>query len=282
MENKNKPIVALCYDFDMTLSPKNMQEFGLFQNMGLNEKDFFEDENVFIKEKKVDRALAFMFKLIQKSKKQGKIITKQDLINCGKNIEFYPGVETWFKRINEFAEKNDVIVEHYVISAGLEEIVEACSIAKEFKQIYASRYIYDENDIPFWPAYAINYTSKTQYLYRINKGVLEKESDSVNEKFADETKRIPFSNMLYFGDSFTDIPCMAITKKSGGYAIGVYDDLETPKTKMQKLIKEGRINFFAPTDYTENSQLDIIVKDIILKIKYDHSLKNVTNQLLSE
>ena len=158
-----------------------------------------------------------------------------------------------------------VIVEHYIISSGLKEMIEGTSVAKAgaFEKIYASSFMFDDKDVPVWPAQVINYTNKTQFLFRISKGVLDVNDFGVNEYFAPEDIRVPFRNMVYIGDSDTDIPCMKLVNSYGGHSIGVYNNETQDTSKVCRMFCENRIRYFAPADYTEGSSLDTLIKAII-------------------
>lgn len=261
MENK---IIAICYDFDKTLSPLNMQEQGFIQDCGMSVGDFWQDTFEFIVKNQVESNLAYMFKMIEKSNGW---LTKDKLFSYGKNIKLFCGLESWFDRINEYGNKCGITIEHYVISSGIKEIIEGTSIAKKLKKIYAGSFCYDENGVANWPAQVINYTNKTQFLFRIEKGVLNALDDSVNDRCVIGQERVPFSNVVYIGDSDTDIPCMSLVKNLGGISIGVYNKETLDKSKIFKMIKDERISSFAPADYTENSELDNMIKQIIDRIK---------------
>ena len=156
-------------------------------------------------------------------------------------------------------------VEHYIISSGLTDIIKGTSIAKEFKKIYACTYAYDEKGRILWPSRVVNYTMKTQYLFRISKGVLDVNDPAVNDYFPPEEIRVPFTNMVYIGDSETDIPCMKLVNTYGGYSIGVYDPVTGDKRRVLKLMDENRIGYYAPADYTEGSDMDQLIRSIIDK-----------------
>lgn len=265
-----KPIIAICYDVDKTLSSTgSLQENNFFKALNLSCEEFYKNVDDVTDETKMERTSGYMYSMIKEAKKAGVLPTKDLIIEDGKKAKFYNGVETWFKRINDYAKKNGVIVEHYIISANIKEVLENMSISHEFKKIYASSFVYDENNVAIWPAQIVNYTYKTQFLYRIKKGILDENDSTINNRSS--KKRIPFNNMIYIGDSFTDIPCMAITAENGGYAIGVYDD-PAKINHVKQLIKDKRIQYFALADYSENSKIEKIVQNIILKIKASSNL----------
>ena len=221
----------------------------------------------------MDQNLAYMFKMMEAAEGQV-LFTKDSLKRYGAQVRLFPGVESWFQRIRKYGEEHGVIVEHYIISSGLKEMIEGTTIANEFEKIYASSFLYNEKGVAKWPTQVVNYTNKTQFLFRIEKGVLDINDLGVNEAFAPENIRVPFRNMVYIGDSDTDIPCMKVVNSNGGYSIGVYNADIQDKAKVYKMMREGRIRYFAPSDYSEGSQLDELVKAIIDR--------TVTNEKLEE
>jgi hypothetical protein len=269
-----KPTIALCYDFDKTLSPKDMQEYGYLEKLNMKADDFWEERRLISEKHFSEQILTYMYLTMKKYREKNILLTRQDFIDNGKKIELFKGVEDWFKRINDFSDELGVNVEHYILSSGILPMIEGSKIAKEFKAIFACDFIYDEEGKPIWPAQAVNYTTKTQFLFRISKGILDIRDDSVN--FPQKEKHVAFSNIIYIGDSATDIPCMRLAVKGGGHAIGVYDPNKPRPDQLLKLVETNRINFFAPADYSKNSLLDSIVKEIILKIKYSDSLNTHT------
>ena len=269
---ENRPVVAICYDFDKTLSPDNMQAQGFIQKVKYNIEEFWTESNNLAEENGMDQNLAWMYMMIKKA--EGKtLMTKESLMEYGAEVELFNGVKDWFKRIGKFGVENDVIVEHYIISSGLKEMIEGTSVANEFERIYASSFYFNSNGVAEWPAQVINYTGKTQFLFRIEKGVLDVNDQGVNDNFAPDKVRVPFRNMIYIGDSDTDIPCMKLVNSYGGHSIGVYDAKERDKAKVYKMMRENRIRYFAPADYTEGSNLDGLVKDIIIRTASNEKLE---------
>ena len=265
LKKEERPVLALCYDFDRTLSPDDMQAQGFIQSVGEDVKEFWKQSNELSEKNDMDMNLAYMLTMVKKAK--GKFyVTKKALAEYGAKIKLYDGVEGWFGRINEYGESRGIIVEHYIISSGLKEMIEGTAIAGEFKKIYASAFMYDEYGVPEWPAQTINYTNKTQFLFRIEKGCLNiNDHEGVNEYIPPENIRVPLRNIVYFGDSDTDIPCMKLVNSYGGHSIGVYDKASGNKEKVYRLINNDRIRYFAPADYTEGSEIDCLVKAIINK-----------------
>lgn len=264
---EDKPVLAICYDFDKTLSPDDMQAQGYIQSVYDGDvQTFWKESNDLAEENGMDTNLAYMYKMVEEA--HGRIVfTRDKLEDYGADVTLFPGVEEWFERVKQYGKENGVIVEHYIISSGLKEMIEGTSIAKAgaFERIYASSFMYDKKGVAVWPAQAINYTNKTQFLFRIEKGVLDVNDSRVNDYFAPEDIRVPFRNIVYIGDSATDIPCMKLVNAYGGHSIGVYSNDTLDKSKVFKMLGDNRIKYFAPADYTENSELDKLVKAIIVR-----------------
>lgn len=261
--------IALLYDFDFTLARGYMQSFGLMQEFGFKDiKAFYKANEMLCRDSDMDICLSMMGGLLVLAKQHNKKITKDYLRNFGKDVEYYDGVLEWFDKINAIGAEYGYEIEHYIISSGLKEIVEGSVIADKFKRIYSNFFAYDEKGEAFWPSQVVNYTSKTQYIFRIRKNVLDdlKSLDKVNQKYED-SEVLPFSNMIYFGDSETDIPSFKVIKNSGGMSICVYDkDSEASKKTAQKCLIEGRVNYFTAADYREGSDLYNLVKEYIINI----------------
>lgn len=273
---ENSPVVAICYDFDKTLSPDNMQAQGYIQAVGYDIPDFWQRSNSLATDNEMDENLAYMY--MMKHESEGKVLfTKDRLAKYGANVQLFPGVTEWFERIRQYAREKGVIVEHYIISSGLKEMIEGTSVAKAgaFEKIYASSFYYNEKGVAVWPAQVVNYTNKTQYLFRIEKGVLDINDPAVNESFSPEEMRVPFRNMIYIGDSDTDIPCMKLVSSYGGHSIGVYDAKTMDKTKVYRMMRDKRIKYFAPANYTEDTELDHLVKSIINRTAANEALETL-------
>ncbi len=261
----DKPTIAIMYDFDKTLCTKNMQEYAFLPKVGATPKDFWEDADRLAEEKKMDRVLAYMYLMLDKSRTAHKSIRREDFVELGTALEFYPGVETWFEHINGVGKDLGVEVEHYIISSGLREIIEGSKIYKNFKEVFACEFLYDENDIACWPKNAVNYTTKTQFLFRINKGILDiSNDDALNRYIVEDERPVPFRNMIYIGDGLTDVPCMRLVKLNGGFSIAVYKDDVTKTAKA--LLDDDRVNYVSEADYNVGSDLDIVVSSVISKM----------------
>lgn len=264
-----KPIVAILYDFDSTLAKSDMQNFGFIPSLGMTPAEFWGKTTEYANETGMERTLSYLYMMVKMTREKGIKMTKDWLKEQGKAIEFFPGVLQWFERINKFGEETGVKIEHYLVSSGNKEIVDGTPIAKEFKKIYACEFLFDaETKEPIWPRLSINFTQKTQYFYRVSKGVLDAFDDSgVNEK---KDLRIPKQNIVYIGDGMTDIPAMVIVKNAGGKSIAVYPSGKAEK--IEPLVQEGRVNYAALADYRENKQLDKIIKLIIQSAKLNGEL----------
>lgn len=263
---KNTKKFALIYDFDKTLSKRNMQDYGFMQSLKLDSGKFWQECDLIKHKHLMDGNLAYMFHMLSKCKECGVKLTKSFLKKCGKSVELLPGVTTWFDRINAFGKKHGFEIEHYLVSSGLKEIVEGTPIAKYFKEIYACSFLF-QNGEAVWPARAIDYTEKTQFLYRINKGILSAIDPSINDNMPHEERPIPFTNMIYIGDSDTDIPCMRLVMKSGGNAIAVFQEDEKHIEYLQNLMKNNKVNYITKANYEKDSSLEQLVKDIIENLK---------------
>ncbi len=271
-----KPIVAILYDFDSTLSSSDMQNFGLIPAMGMTPAEFWGATTRFTEETGCEKILSYLYMEMKIAKEKGIKLTRKWLREQGKNIQFFPGVTSWFQRINDYGKEHGVRVEHYLVSSGNKEIVEGCEIAKEFKVMYGCEFIFDkQTGEAIWPKLAINYTQKTQYFFRISKGVYDANDDiGVNEKKPD--RRIPYSNMVYIGDGMTDIPSMIIVKNNGGKSIAVYP--EGKEDKVQDLYSDGRVNYVCAANYKEGSNLEKVMKLIIQGVQINDQLRSQENK----
>lgn len=272
---KKKPVVAIMYDFDKTLCTKDMQEYTFIPNLGMTATDFWAESGKLSKGKKMDGILAYMYLMIDKARSAHIKIQREEFVKLGVDLELYSGVESWFERINRIGEDLGIKVEHYIISSGLREIIEGSSIYKHFREVFACEFLYDENNVACWPKNAVNYTTKTQFLFRINKGILDISKDEELNKYTPEDDRpVPFRNMIYIGDGLTDVPCMKLVKANGGYSIAVYT--KGKRSKVESLIAHERVDFISLADYSEGSDLDVTVRDILCKMAMVDSLKNRT------
>ena len=273
--------IGILYDFDKTLCTTDMQEYDFIKRLGMTSDAFWGESAAITSAHEVEKILAYMFVMIKKCKERGIPLTKEYLRSCGENVELFEGVLTWFDRINEFGRSLGVEIEHYIISSGTYEIIEGTPIAKYFKRIYACRYMYDEKGEAVWPALAINYTLKTQYIYRISKGTLDVTDDYNLNRVQDESlRRIAYHNMIYIGDGMTDIPCMKLVKERGGKSIAVYP--AGNREHVKPLVEDARINYVCGADYSPDSPLERIVKLIIEKMAILEKLNKQEREQLSQ
>ncbi len=276
-----KTTIGILYDFDKTLCTTDMQEYSLIKNLEMTPAEFWGAAAELTSKHEVEKILSYMCVMIRKCREKGIKLTEEYLRSCGENVVLFKGVASWFDRINKYGESLGVNIEHYIISSGTYEIIQGTPIAKYFKRIYACRYMYDENGEAVWPALAINYTLKTQYIYRISKGVLDVTDDyNLNRLQDGSQRRIAYNNMIYIGDGMTDIPCMKMVKQRGGKSIALYaaGKSETVKT----LVEDNRINYVCVADYSPNSSLEKIVKLMIENMAVLDKLKNKEEQQLSQ
>ena len=267
MQKDKRPVVAICYDFDKTLSPDDMQNYSLIPETGKTTKEFWEECDRIAKENEMDSILAYMYKII----KEGAIesnslrLTRKAFNKHGKTIKLFNGVRTWFNRIEKIASERNVEIEHYVISAGIKEIIEGTKIAKNFKKILASTFYYNKKtELAEWPAQVVNATTKTQHLFRISKNALDLSDEvKVHKAIGEDKIRIPFTNIIYIGDSITDVPAMKIVTKQGGTSIGVYNPENGLNSNLEDLKRDKRISYFAPADYSKGSEIERIITEVV-------------------
>ena len=263
--DKQAPIIAFLYDFDKTLCTTDMEDYAFIPSLGCTPSEFWGKANEFGWQNRMDGLLAYMYTMIQECAAQGIKLDRPFLNRCGQSIQLFPGVRDWFARINAFGESLGIQVEHYVISSGLREIIEGSGIAHEFKQIYACEFYYNETGDACWPKLDVNFTNKTQFVYRINKGILDVSRDKeLNDSMPDDSKRIPFTNMIYMGDGLSDVPCMKMMRAYGGQAIAVYQ--ASNRAGVEDLLAKGRVDYIFQADYRAGSALEATVQDIIRKM----------------
>jgi phosphoserine phosphatase len=266
--------IALVYDFDGTLSPQPMQEYTVLPKIGAKPAEFWAKVNREARETESDQMLVYMRHIIEALERAQVDVKREDFAAMARLIEYFPGVETWFARMNAYVKKRSrgqAVLRHYLISAGQKEILEGVSIRKHFKRIYASEYHFNHHGVATFPKFLVTDTLKTQFLFRINKG-LENVTESINEHMPEARRPIPFQNIVYVGDGMTDVPSMALTKKSGGHAVAVYDPRSAGRATCVKLLDAGRVDFIAPADYRRASKLsrrvELLLDAIVADIAY--------------
>ncbi len=273
--------MAICYDFDGTLAPGNMQEYGFIGELGMTPQNFWSKSNKMAQVQKADGISAYMKMMKEESSAHDLPFKRADFQRYASQVQLFDGVDTWFTRLNAYALQKGIALEHYIISSGLKEMVEGTSIASHFKEIFASSFMYDANGVAVWPGLVVNYTNKTQFLYRINKGCLDvSDNESVNRHMNDEDKPMPFAHMIYIGDGETDIPSMKTVKREGGHTIAVYNEkIKGQRQKVKSLLGIDRADVIAPANYQEGKQIDLFVKGIMEKIIADVHLNHLKIQL---
>jgi phosphoserine phosphatase len=265
---------AIVYDFDGTLAPGNIQEHSFLPKHDVDKGEFWKRVRLVAESQDCDEILVYMHEMLKLARQKNIPITRDDLRKHGADLELYKGVESWFDRLNVYASDRGLDLEHYVISSGNDELIRGCQINSRFKRIFASRFLYDEEGTAQWPGLAINYTTKTQYLFRINKGVENSwDNEAVNRWIPLDERPVPFERMIFIGDGDTDIPAMKMTRQQGGHAIAVFKpdiwDNQKTQEKLHNLIAEDRANYVAPADYSQGGQLDVIVKGILARYARD-------------
>lgn len=268
-----KTKVALVYDFDETLSTTYMQDYVLIPELGMKPETFWKKANQWSVDNCADQITGSMYYFTKVAREKKIKLNRDNLFCCGEKIEYYDGVETWFNRINAYGKYLDLDIEHYIISSGYEEIIEGCSIRKYFKDVFGCSFAFDDEGYPVWPARVINYSTKVQYISKINKGLKKNDDKAVNEYTPDEKRRIPYRRIIYFGDGLTDIPSMKMVKDRNGNAIAVYKPKSRQKDKAIKLLRDNRVNFALPADYSEGKDIDTVVKTILNKIATERDLE---------
>ena len=275
---QKKPIVALVYDYDGTLSPGNMQEFGFIQAVGKTADEFWRMSDSIAIGQDASNVLSYMKLMYDEAKKNGIPLRREEFRRFGQHIELFEGVREWFRLVNDYGRTHGVRIEHYINSSGLKEIIEGSPIAHEFKHVFAGTFIYNADGEAEWPGIAVDYTAKTQFLFKISKGIFSaRDNKQVNASMAEDKKRIPFSNMIYFGDGDTDVPCMKIVGMFGGHSIAVFDPgNERKKAAAAKLKRQGRVAFAVPAVYTQDAPAFRVVRAIIDKIRADFVLSRLS------
>lgn len=260
--------MAIAYDFDGTLAPGNMQEYDFIPALNMVSGQFWTSVRNLAKKHEMDEILAYMHMMLEEARTSKVAVRRSDFKQFGANITLFPGVESWFKRVNAYAKSKGVRVEHFIISSGIREMIEGTPIYKEFRKVYASGFMFDHNGVACWPALAVNYTTKTQYLFRVNKGSLDVHDNSVINKFVPKDRRpVPFTNMIFIGDGETDIPCMRLVREQGGHSIAVFSSKRGSRKYAEQHVRDGRATVSAPADFQDGGAIDGCVKAMIDKVE---------------
>ncbi len=269
------PQMAICYDFDGTLSPGSMQEYDFMRALGEDPTEFWHKSHLQAKNQQADNIASYMQLMLAECKKKGIAPTRQKFRSFGKRIPLYNGVSTWFERTRRYAQKKGIQLNHYIISSGLKEMIEGTTVAKNFKNIFACSFMYDKKGIAIWPAIMLNYTSKTQFLFRINKGCEDiTDNTYINQYVPHQNRPVPFQNMIYIGDGETDIPCMKMVHQNGGHSVAVYNPTNKQPSKVSlDLIRDRRVNIALPADYRAKKTLEKYIFAVIDKVAADTQIE---------
>ena len=278
MEAKDIIDVALVYDFDGTLAPGNMQEFGFVQAIGKDPNEFWSRTHDMAVRNDASPILCYMYLMLQEAKANQISLKRDSFRRFGSQVELYNGVKEWFGLVNDYGKSIGLNIKHYINSSGLKEMIEGTSIAGEFENIYACSFLYDVDGVAYWPSVAVDYTTKTQFLFKINKGIKEvSDNKKINEYVPREERPMPFERMVYFGDGETDVPCMSVVKDKGGHSIAVYGDDRKKETAM-RLIRENRVNLACKADYSKDGEIFATVRRILNKIRADYEFQSLLTQ----
>lgn len=271
---RRRATMAIAYDFDGTLAPGNMQEHQFLPDIGMTPAAFWKEVHDTAKHHQADEVLVYMNLMLRKASAHNVPVRREDFKSRGKSIQLFDGVADWFARITAYAKSKGMDLRHYLISSGNAEIFAGTPIAKRFEAVFASKYLFDANGVAQWPALAINYTTKTQYLFRINKGVTDISDNAAVNNFVPKAERaVPFENIVFIGDGATDIPCFRLVKEQGGLSVAVYTpNKHGGKTKAAQYLEDGRVHTVVPAIYTDGSSLDKIIKARIDEIAARYAL----------
>ena len=275
---KQNTRLAIIYDFDGTLAPGNLQENSFIPDIGMKPDEFWAEVNQRAKEQQADSILMYMYLMLEKARSANVPVRLENFTDRGASIKFFHGVLDWFDRINQYAKKKGIRIDHYIISSGNGEIIDGTPLEGKVERIYASRFLFNENGVACWPKVAVNFTTKTQFLFRIHKDAHDLSDDKKINKFVPEEERaVPFNNMVYIGDGETDIPCFRLVKQLGGFSIAVYKpNTKFALEKAEKFLDEGRVHSVAPADYRDKKELDKIVKAQIDVIAARKNLERIS------
>ena len=283
MRRAAKPNIAICYDFDGTLIRGNMQENSFLSEVGIPAGEFWMQVKERARNHDMDEVLAYMQLMVEAARRAEKPFTRQALVEHGKSLELFPGVDGWFGLINEYCKSVGAKAEHFIISSGVQEMIEGSGIAKEFEHIFASGFSFDANGVPDFAARSVNYTTKTQYLFRINKGISNSwDNEKINRFTPEEERPRPFSRMIYIGDGETDVPAMKMVNHQGGYSIAVYpprvgkrrnaDEMAKMRTA-ERLVKDDRAKFVVEANYEEDGPVFRLVGMLVRRIVDEYRMR---------
>ncbi|MDR4493327.1 MAG: HAD family hydrolase [Nitrospirales bacterium] len=269
--NQPQNIIAIVYDFDHTLSPHYMQDHTILRHAELDPSTFWKSCTALIEARDYDQELAYMKRMLEEPRIRS--FSNQDLRGMGKELSFFPGVPDFFEELNGILKKPQyeevpVRLEHYVVSSGLKAILDGSAVARHVRALFGCEFDEEDGHISF-PKRTISHTQKTQFLFRVNKGLTDLKDD-VNDHMPEESRRVPFRHMMYVGDGPTDVPCFTVMKKNGGFALAVYNPEDQSRRSFEKCYQltfhAERVHFMAPADYRPGSHLRLILEKHITEV----------------
>lgn len=276
-ENK-KPQIALIYDFDGTLAPGNMQEFGFIQAIGNDIEQFWSKCNKLSEKNDANHILTYMYTMLNEARRDGISLKRKSFKKFGSMVKYFPGVEQWFSTINKVGDELGLDIKHYINSSGLREMIEGTSIYHEFEAVYSSTFLYDVDGVAYWPGVAVDSTGKTQFIFKIARGIKEVgDTMKVNEYMPQDERPVQYKHMIYFGDGMTDVPSMALVRHFGGHSVAVFAD-DNCKDNALKLIEQDRVDFIAKADYSEGGEIYNLVKSMLIKMKSDYDFEQLQKE----
>ncbi len=263
--------IGLVYDYDQTLSPSYMTDEVVFPHFGISAPQFWKRSNALVSEQGYDSELAYLKTLLDCLTPDPP--TNAELRALGAKLQFYPGLPDMFEELNAVLTAEHrafgIKIEHYIISSGLKELLEGSALRPHVKTIFGCEFAEDREGRISFPKRVVSHTTKTQFIFRINKGLLLPHED-VNDHMPSDLRPIPFQSMIYIGDGPTDVPCFTLMRKYGGNAIAVYNPQDETRASFRKCYQlhahADRVKYIAPSDYRPNSHLRLLLEEMIVEI----------------
>ena len=265
-------IIAIVYDYDQTLSPNYMQDEVLFPTFGIDAKKFWGRCHTLVKEEGYDNELAYMKALLDYLEIDRP--TNARLRELGGGLQFFPGLPEMFEQFEKGLltpqhQAHGIKVEHYIISSGLKVLIEGSRLAPYIRAMFGCEFAEDREGRIAFPKRAISHTQKTQFLFRINKGLLDYSQD-VNDHMPADLRPVPFEHMIYIGDGPTDVPCFTVVRQHGGHAIAVYNATDPSRSSFKKCYQlsthADRVRHIAPADYRAGSHLRLLLEQMVEEV----------------
>jgi hypothetical protein len=264
-------IIGIVYDYDQTLSPKYMQDEVLFPHFGIDPAQFWKRCGELVDSDGYDNELAYLKVMLDYLQMDPP--TNAELEKLGANLNFYPGLPGMFGELRSLLrpdhEAMGIEIEHYILSSGIKALIDGSALKSHVKAVFGCEFATDPDGRINFPKKVISHTQKTQYLFRINKGMLE-PADDVNDHMPEDLRPIPFRNMIYVGDGPTDVPCFTVMRRYGGRGIAVYNPDDETRTSFRKCYQlsahADRVKHIAPSDYRPGSHLRLLLEEMALEI----------------